>query len=144
MSGRRRAVCDLFLSRSWVYLIQEPRRSFGAHQEQRFCEHQSGIVCRVVWQNGGVLIQPACALLSRPLNFTLVMHASCKPTCVDIQAFGSRSPAFKRPSSASRTARIVEFGAATYKLRCTSLDSIAERSIEHIASHYVYVMQSLL
>ncbi len=48
MSERRRVGCDLFLSRSWMFLIQEPRKSCGAYHEQRFLEQQYGIVCRVV------------------------------------------------------------------------------------------------
>jgi hypothetical protein len=126
----------LILSRPWVCLIQEPRKCHGAHQGQRVCGHQTGFVCRVVWQNGGVLIRPDLHIAEPTVvlcvGYACKLQANVRLThkLLDLGPPCSSDHMFSAP----HTARIVEYGAITYKFRCTSLDSIAERSMEHIAS----------
>ena len=68
------------------------------------------------------------------LRVDLCMYAEDRRTLTH-KLLDPRLLAFKRPHTQStRTARIDEYETSIYTFRCTSLDSIAGRSNEHIAS----------
>lgn len=74
------------------------------------------------------------------LRVDLCMYAEDRRTLTH-KLLDPRLLAFKRPHTQStRTARIDEYETSIYTFRCTSLDSIAGRSNEHIAKLITFTL----